>query len=390
MRKVYLVVAILLLSLIAVSAFAQGIQNVELHGYIQNRFYANPSTPAEVAVQRVSLSAVGKLGTDGQVYVEVYYQPWGPDYVVSSAGSPPLATNVGAITADEFRTYLESAYVDLPFAGGRIRIGKGRQLNFGLTPSYPNRKTTQYGILAETFTQDRIQGIQDRCQQGYFSIGERPCYADQSVGTGFNSRFIGEFPGFGPDNVVAHVADRDIPGEISDRLAVSSRVGISTPCFQIHVSGATGGMDQSDLAQFNAAATAITPFGFGTPNNTNTDHNKYGVDSIYSSGPFVAQGEWYQGHFSFLGITGYSILAGYQPAGKQRAYVRWDALNNDQPATADNQLSWNTQQLTFAFIQPIRKGVWAELEYEKNMESPPAGVASVKNDLLFVEFFSGF
>lgn len=349
------VVVALMMSL-AASLCAQGLQNVELHGYMLNRFYANPDDSARFATERVSLSAVGQLGKDGTAYVEVYYHPWIPSVTA----------------AEQYRTYLESAYVDLPLGVGRIRIGKGRQLNFGLTPAYPNRKTTQYGILSETFTQDRIQGFQYDVKRGTMDFGAS-LYTDQPVGT----RDIGGYPGQEAGKIVKHFVDKDIPSDVTGELAGSVKIGWNTPCLQAHISGAVGKLRQSDANIIAAAYDTTT---------TDRDHNKYGADLVYATGPFVAQGEWYKGSFSFLDITGYSVLVGYQPKDSRRVYLRYAALNNARSPLVSNPLTWDTQQLTFGLVQPIRKGVWAELNYEKNMES----VGSVKNDLLFVEFFTGF
>jgi hypothetical protein len=360
--------AVILLSLAAASVLAQ----VEVHGYMQNRFYANPSASARFAVERISLSTVAKIGEDGNAYVELYLHPWLP----------------AATAAEQYRTYVESAYVDLPFAQGRIRIGKGRQLNFGLTPSYPNRKISQYGIICETFTQDRIQGIQyaykkaipNVLKDAAFDFGAS-LFSDQNLGT----RSAGEFPGATAGDIVKHVVDKDIPSDISGKLAVSAKIGVSSPTYQAHLSGAVGKLNVQQLG-------TVAPFVPAGQNNTNTDHSKFGVDVVFTQGPFVAQGEWYTGDFSLLGITGYQVLFGYQPKDKQRFYVRYSALNNDYGVNPNptNPITWDIQQLTFSFVQPIRKGVWVEVNYEKNMERPQGGASSIKNDLLFLELFTGF
>jgi len=41
-------------------------------------------------------------------------------------------------------------------------------------------------------------------------------------------------------------------------------------------------------------------------------------------------------------------------------------------------------------IQPLRRGLWLQYEYDINDEKPPAGVGKVQNNLFFVELFSGF
>ena len=362
----------LMMSLISSPLLAQGVQNIEVHGYAQNRFWFNPSSTARFAVERVSLSASAMLPENRKAYIEYYFNPNVP---------PNTATNV---TNEEFRTYLESAYVDMPVGTGNLRVGKGRQLNFGITPTYPNRKTTQYGILSEAFTQDRIVGAQYAYKKGLFDLGAS-LYTDNTMG----SKGQGAFPGAIPaSDIVSHFADRDIPAEISGRLAESLKLGITSGCLQAHISGALGALSQTNLTSTNDFTGGFNSI-YNTPNNTNTDHNKYGIDATYAKNNFVAQTEWYQGKFSFVQTTGYSILFGYQPKDKPRAYIRYAAINNDQAPNA-NPLTWDIEQLTFGFVKPISKGIWVELNYERNMERPGGGASSLDNDLLFAELFTGF
>ncbi len=368
----------LLLSLAAIPVLAQQtVPCVELHGYMQNRFYANPDRPARFVTERVSLSAVGQLGDSTTGYVEVYYHPWLTDRTIASPTVPPAS----GYTAGQFRIYLESAYLDRPLGPGRIRIGKGRQLNFGLTPSYPNRKTSQYGILAETFTQDRIVGAQYDQALGGADIGAS-LYTDLRV----ENRKIGDFAGnpvndlMPSTNVVAHIVDKDDPANNPGTLAGSLRIGVTKPNYQFHFSGAAGRMVKDDVNTLAGAYGVVS---------TSTKHVKYGFDGAYSYGPYVFQTEIYQGQFSFLTVTGYQLLLGYQPKDKTRFYARWSAINNDKALTA-NQLTWSPQELTLGLIQPISKGVWVEIDYEKNTESRPAGIAAPGNDILFAEFFTGF
>ena len=361
--KTYLVLAVMasLMLIIVGPASSQGIQNVELHGYMLNRLYANPDANARFVMERLSLSAVGQLGKDGTAYAEVYWHPW--------------LTDATSLT-EQYRVYVESAYVDLPLGPGRIRFGKGRQLNFGLTPTYPNRKTSQYGILAETFTQDRITGAQYNYKKGALDFGAS-VFTDQRI----DKRSIGDFAGAPTAQVVPHFVDKDVPGEITGELAYCAKLGVATPCFQGHISGAVGKLTPDEVAWMISKS--------GLALGTETDHNKYGVDATWTQGPFVLQGEWYQGNFSSLKITGYQVVAGYQPAGKARFYAKYAALNNNKTPTS-LPYSWDTQQLTIGIIQPLRKGVWMEFEYEKNWESPGGGASDVDNDLLFLEFFTGF
>lgn len=355
------------LALLAGSAgWCQG-PAVEVHGYMLNRFYTNPSMSARFVTERVSLSALAKMGEDATAYVEVYFHPWITDRVLPTG-----------VTAEQSRTYLESAYVDLPLGSGRIRIGKGRQLNFGITPSYPNRRTSQYGIFSETFTQDRIQGFQWYAKKGCVD-GGLSFFADQNLGT----RSIGDCASAvaGVDTQ-PHICDRDNSANNSGRMAVSAKIGVTKPNFQWHVSGCVGRLNPSQLAP-------VQPFVPAGTTNTDTTHNKFAVDAVWNSGPFFVQCEWAKGRFSLLGITGYQISLGWQPKGKPSYVIKWAALNNDKPPT-DNPITWNVQQLTLGYVHPIRKNVWLEVNYEKNMTSNPAGYTDPDNDILMWEIFTGF
>ncbi len=243
--------------------------SVEVHGYMLNRLYTPPGNTPRFDTERVSLSAIGHIAPAITGYVEVYFHPWVPDVI--------LPNNSGeTITAEEGRVYLESAYLDLPLGAGNMRIGKGRQLNFGLTPTYPNRKTTQYGILSELFTQDRTQGFQYTCKQKTFD-GGASVFTDNRL----ESRFIGYYPNpdvyqfvglppFPPPvarpRAIQHFAMRDDTAENSGLMAGSIRVGISTPCLQAHLSGMAGSLLQTD-ADFIAAQYGIT--------TTRTTHYQY-------------------------------------------------------------------------------------------------------------------
>lgn len=341
---------------------AQAVSNVEVHGFMLNRFYANPDASARFVTERISTILQAKVGDDGVAYFEVYWHPWITDAVLAN----------GAFTAEWARTYVESAYCELPLGSGRIRVGKGRQLNFGMTPSYGNRKTTQYGIISETFTQDRIQGIQYTQKKGDWE-GGLTLFSDQQVDT----RSIGDYATLNP-KVVRHIVDKDLPGRISGKLAVAAKFGYNTPSLQAHVSGCVGKLDKNRLS-------TITDAYGDDPETPNTDHNKFGFDAIYNRGPFVLQGEYYWGDFSYVGIDGYNLLVGYQPKNKMRLYARYAALDNDKPAQTSTGA--NVRQFTLGIVQPIRKGVWVEINYEKNMES---WTPKVDNDLLFAELFTGF
>ena len=196
--------------------------SVDLHGDMQNRLYANPDTSARFACERVSLSAVGHIAPTQTAYVEIDYQPWvtnntGPTYPnTANQLTPPIINNEGQnITTAQGTVYLESAYWDTALGTGDLRIGKGRDLNFGLTPSYPNRKMTEYSILEETFTQDRIQGMHDTYKKHKLDGGVT-FFTDNRL----EFRTIGDFPATF-DELIQHYCNHFAMRTISPRTAAS-------------------------------------------------------------------------------------------------------------------------------------------------------------------------
>ena len=355
MKKVIIFLAVVMLLISASALYAQGVQNVELHGYMQNRYSANPDGLAKFAVERVSLQVTGKLPENRIAYVEIYFHPTAP--------SP---------AAEQYRTYVESAYIESPFAGGKLRFGKGRQQNFGIVPTYGSRKTTQYGLLAETFTQDRIIGMQYMYKKNKTYIGAS-VYSDLRIG----SRNIGDLPVADAQQIVPHWAERDVPANSSGKSAASLKVGYEESNWSAHVSGSVGALNQNNLAAINA------PYG---TTSTNTKHNKFGVDATFNPAPFFISGEYYEGTFSFLKVKGWQLIAGYEPKDKTRFYVKYGLLDYNQGPVEGVAATFEPRQLMFGVVQPISKGLWAEVNYEKNTENG----GGVKDDLFVFEVFTAF
>jgi hypothetical protein len=103
--------------------------------------------------------------------------------------------------------YFESCYAEFSKKceksglNHRLLVGNGRNINFGITPSYGNRKTTEYTIVSDMFTHDRIMGVQYKGSAKKFNFGV-------SVHNGYdiNARATG-----GPkSNKVPFLADRGL------------------------------------------------------------------------------------------------------------------------------------------------------------------------------------
>jgi hypothetical protein len=378
MRKgfVILILAAVVAALALAAAPAAQAAPTEVHGWTLNRFYGEPGN-GHFEMERISLSAAKEVDTDISTYIEWYYHHWVNRK--PSAGSP---------------WFLESAFVNYKDKNGnQLRFGKGRNMCFGIVPSYGNRRHSEYGLASETMTQERIVGLQ------YFGT-----FADKKAGFGIalhnslppGARFAGTDQAFFRDDpVVAHLADK---GE-GKNLAVSAR--LTYPVVQggkVGVSFRTGELRSTDIA-FLASKDLVSP---GTTDDTN---RRWGLDFDYKCPKgFVAQAEYYAATASTLDFKAWDVLLGFEPQNPTgvKFYARYGKLDLDPAAVIPSEMpprqvtastyTWDQRQLILSAVKPLRKGkpIWLQLEFIKNMEDPPAGIAEVDNDVLFLELFTGF
>ncbi len=359
-----LVGALLCAAVVALAASAApAASKVDMHGFILNRLYFAPGA-AHFEVERIGLQAAVPLSDDAKALVEWYYHYW------STVG--------GMATGGQF--WLESAYVDYnDKCGGRLRVGRGRNFAFGITPTGGMRKTTEYGLVSEAMTMDRITGLQyhmdakngwawDAALYNGYSLGSRPT---QDMHTSWFS-------------ANTHLCDRENVGK--DVLEVSARVAKQmSPTLGIGVSARGGklspGSDGVGFLQtnFNPAWTSRTKM-------------RYGLDAIYRRSPWIANAEFYLAKTGDLDHSTYALLVGHEPKNPNaaKAYVRYGVSDLDLTAaevtSTSNQLTFDQAQWMFSVVQPIRPGLWVELAYIANDQDPlVAGVTVPENDIGFVE-----
>jgi hypothetical protein len=356
--------------------------SIQFHGYAQNRFYGAPGANPEFRVERISLSTIASLPNNSTGYVEVYYQPY-----TSASG-----------------IYLESAYYETPLGDGTLRVGRGRRYTFGITPTYPNRKTSNYGLVDESFTQDRIQGLQYMRDKNGLQFG-----AALHTGYRIDTKFAGDIPGDEVNrlgHMVPHICFRDgtlsagSTTGLSDKLALSSRLGGTWKNgLSVGASVYVSSLDDRDLRNMNSTDNILTPnftsttTGTSTPllhNATSHKFNVEGLDFMYKhKSGFVAQGEFYDATISTLSYNAWDTLAGWETPTGWKYYVRYGQQNMNTPKT-DNPLTWDNFQTTFSVVEPIKKNVWMQYEYELNTQRPAAGMAKIDDNLFFAELFTGF
>lgn len=127
------------------------------------------------------------------------------------------------IAAAAGRLYMESAFLNWNLSKRvpwdfRIRIGKGRNYCYGQTPDYSRRRTSDYPLYSEAFTQMRVTGIQSFSDFGPWQIA----VAIINPYT-FASRQLPDFNIGDAFNIP--VCDRDTDSSTLDRIAISGRLG---------------------------------------------------------------------------------------------------------------------------------------------------------------------
>jgi hypothetical protein len=290
---------------------------------------------------------------------------------------------VGALIYGGNVFLLEHAYIGikgLPL-NGMMYIGQTRNYAFGLTPTGANRKTTNYGIVADMFTHDRILGVQylGKVDVIDFSAAVYNGYAigNRAAGEGLNKvNFLAD-----RDSTLGAFQGRDA----SDNKEIAARVGVS------NLSGFSGGISSS-VGRLSAADLTFMKTNVCS-DYTNKTKNRFGVDAKYNIGAFLAQAEFYQGKTSELSHNAWQVLALYKiPYQEEKTidvYARYGTVNPDIEATASSY-TWELKQTVLGAVYYFAKNIWLQTELEFNDESPMSGVEKIDNDVYFTELFVAF
>jgi len=192
---------------IASSVFAE----VGTHGFILARsILTNNNYTARI--ERFGIKFSEKIDDEFDWVTEIYIHPQQP--------------------AGQGRLYLESAYLNwnlqerVPWDFS-VRIGRGRNYCYGQTPSYGRRRTSDYSLYSEVFTQLRVVGFQT-----FSNFGENIQLAVALINPYTNSgRFLPDFPV--GDNIRIPISDRDTESSTFNRVALSGRLGYKNELFNV-------------------------------------------------------------------------------------------------------------------------------------------------------------
>lgn len=216
MVKRLLIIGIVLscMAVLDISSYAQEPPKVELHGFLLARTMVTNSNYTE-RIDRFGLQLKENMNEEFNWLTEIYVHP-------------TETTNPAA------RLYMESAYLNWNLKNRvpwdlTVRIGKGRNFTYGITPSYSSRRTTEYSLYSEAFTQVRVLGFQTFSNFGPVQvavalINPYTC----ATAAAKNSRPVPDFPIAINDTTTylrIPITDRDNDNNQIQRVAISGRLG---------------------------------------------------------------------------------------------------------------------------------------------------------------------
>jgi hypothetical protein len=290
------------------------------------------------------------------------------------------------------RLYLESAFVNwhlkntLPW-DFTVRIGKGRNYTNGITPSYANRRTTDYSLYSEAFTQVRVLGFQT-----FSNFYDNKLQLAVGILNPYNlkSRPLPDFPldpdysagkaaGLGFINIP--ICDRDNDQSFTKRAALSARLGFAD---MVKVLGAIN-------VGANAYVTQTGPDKTAAGVKQKNALNRYGLDAAFKTNSgLMAQGQFTIAQTpcdlngdgvleTALNHNGGEVLVGYEQM-KCGFYARYGMV------TYDDKLQ-DLNQVMLSAVYKIRPTVHLRLEGLINGEKENAakGWKKINNDVLMFE-----
>jgi len=350
------------------------------------RFYV-PLKEGDISqfrAERLITMATGELKDVANFNVSIYFHPWVP-------------VMPGQI-------YVESVYFTLkklPGIGklplnGSILIGQGRNRNFGVMPSYSNRKTSEYGIVSDMFTHDRIQGIQ-------LNLSQKPIFFGISLHNGYKlgARSMGgvKFLADRGLDLVNHANDVDNGKEISVRAGIKCPKGPSDAAISFSYAKLYDDGKPIDDPKKNDDISFLK--GIIGKETEKRDKIRIGFDSTavfkkrdLPAYPSMLRCEAYYGmtgdlnHIGLCGLLGVKV----KPL-KLDLYTRVGRIQldlEDNQRSPKNSLTWNLTQICVSGVFAIQKGITLRVEYEKNIEDVPGGGEAPDNDRLFFETLMAF
>ena len=312
--------------------------------------------------------------------------------------------------------YIEraQAQLQLPKLGPithAIRIGKWYRAAFGIPPKYPNRKISDYSLVSEAFTHDRVIGLD------YLLSFKHTVNFAASL---YNGLAIGA-RNFGPSDPVSPtgipiIADREIvtPGKgnlaaVTDNdynKEVSFKLGYQWPGGAVYGKEYATNGKYFQMDAFGTIGNKLTDadIGYltrklGVPATLVPNRKKFraGADIRLVVGRFSYDAEIFKGWTSKIQSIGYHILGVYKVFPNKlhflARYAELDYPGIGADVSGNVPALWNKRQVQLSLKVFLAKWAWIQTEYYFNFEGPKGditwkhkGMPSTNNDVFFVEF----
>lgn len=333
-RNVLIGIAAIVMAASTIPALAD---TVEVHGLMQARF-ALANDDYGFRMDRFSLRLQQKVDDEFNWLTEVYFHPTS----ASATG----------------RVYLESAYLNwnlkerLPWDFS-LRIGKGRNEAFAQAPYYSRRRTSDYSLFSEVYTQSRVEGVQTFSTFGNMQLA----LAVLNPLIPAAGRSVPDMPT--GSSITIPCGDGENADNTTDRVALSGRLGYkgNTPIFGAFNAGVSAYMTETTAAGDN-------------------EMNRFAVDGEFKTAQgFLVQGQALVGSTNGTDQNGAEILGGWENA-EYGLYARYGAVSYDDATMAD------LDQIMVSALYKIRPTIHLRVEGLINGEDK---TAKVDNDVLFFE-----
>lgn len=319
---------------------------VQTHGFVLARtILANNNYTSRI--ERYGIKFSEKIDDEFNWVTEIYIHP----QIAAAAG----------------RLYLETAYLDwnleerLPW-DITVRIGRGRNFCYGITPSYGNRRTSDYSLYSEAFTQMRVVGFQT-----FSNFGDNIQLALAIINPyTFRSRTLPDFA-IG-DNIPIPICDRDTESSGFNRIALSGRLGYKNDLFNVG-----GNLYMSDPQEGVVGAKTR----FGLDGQAKLDSGIMAQAQVTMAQTAIdTDGD---GVLDDLDHMGGEVLVGWEP-NKLGLYARYGMMSYDDKFQALNSIMLSA-------VYKIRPRIHLRLECLVDGEDTDdtKGWAEVDNNVLFFE-----
>ena len=325
---------VLLLSLCVVSNV---LAEVKLHGFLLARTLATNNNYTE-RIDRYGINLTNKVDDEFDWVTEIYIHPTEADA--------------------RSRLYMETAYLNwhlgnrLPW-DFNVRIGKGRNYCYGITPSYSSRRTSDYSLYSEAFTQLRVVGFQTFSNFGNVQLALALVNPYSLM-----SRPVPDFPLGKSLNIP--ISDRDTDQSKIQRVGVSGRLGYKMKMLNMGASfymSETGPQDDNEL-------------------------NRYGLDGeLKLDNGLLAQGQFTIAKTNGEDHNGGEFLAGWEKD-KVGLYARYGVLTYDNGIGYDGSNRYDLNQTMLSVVYKIRPTIHFRLEGLINGEESDV---KCDNDVIFFE-----